>query len=99
VAVGDVVRFVPEVPGHDCRSIAGMVPEGAPGWKGKLSQEVTAAITLPGVYGYKCVPHYGMGMVGLLVAGNPSINLAAARAFRHPGKAAKAFESLLAELG
>ena len=35
-------------------------------------------IDKPGVYGFKCKPHYGMGMVGLIVVGEPVNKTAAA---------------------
>jgi pseudoazurin len=47
----------------------------------------------PGVYGVKCAPHYGMGMVGLVVVGTPT-NAAEAKAVTHPGKAKTAFAAL-----
>ena len=40
----------------------------------------------PGVYGVKCLPHYGMGMVALVVVGTPA-NKDEAMAVTHPGKA------------
>src|SRR3546814_6259395 len=52
----------------------------------------------PGVYGYKCLPHYGMGMVGVVVVGNAG-NLATAQKVSHPGKAKQVFTSLLGTIG
>ena len=46
-----------------------------------------------GVYGVKCAPHYGMGMVALVVVGEP-VNVEAAQAVKHPGKAKTAFADL-----
>jgi hypothetical protein len=45
------------------------------------------------------MPHYGMGMVGLVVVGNKEANLEAAQALKQRGKAAKTFETLFADLG
>lgn len=47
----------------------------------------------PGVYGFKCKPYYGMGMVGMVVVGTP-VNQDQAKAVKHPGKAARVFASL-----
>lgn len=96
VAVGDTVTFVPTDKSHDAESVKGMAPAGTTPFKGKISQPVTVTIDAEGVYGVKCTPHYGMGMVALIVAGNP-VNLDEAKAVKHPGKAKKTFEALLAE--
>jgi pseudoazurin len=92
-AVGDTVRFVPTDKGHNAESIKGMVPEGADAFKGLIGKEVSATVLEEGVYGVKCAPHYGMGMVALIVVGNPT-NLDAALAVKHPGKAKTAFANL-----
>ena len=49
-----------------------------------------------GAYGVKCAPHYGMGMVALIVVGKP-VNLDAAEAVKQVGKAKTAFAELFAE--
>jgi pseudoazurin len=97
VAVGDSVTFVPVDKGHDAVSIKGMVPVGAEPFKGKINQEITVVFDAPGVYGVKCVPHYGMGMVALIVAGD-AVNLDAALSVKHPGKAKVAFAAMFDEL-
>ncbi|HEX9570276.1 MAG TPA: pseudoazurin [Rhodospirillales bacterium] len=97
VEPGDSVTFVPTDKGHDAVSIKGMVPEGAAPFAGKMNQELTVVFDTPGVYGVKCVPHYGMGMVALIVAGDPG-NVAEATAVKHPGKAKVAFAGLFEEL-
>jgi pseudoazurin len=94
--IGDTVTFVPTDKGHDAESIAGMLPEGAEPFKGKMNEEVTVKIEKDGVYGVKCTPHYGMGMVALIAAGTPT-NIATAKAVKHPGKARLVFEQLLAK--
>ncbi|MBN9060209.1 pseudoazurin [Kaistia sp. MMO-174] len=96
VAVGDTVTFVPTDKSHDAESVPGMAPAGTTPFKGKISEKVTVEIGAEGVYGIKCTPHYGMGMVALIVAGKP-VNLEEAKAVKHPGKAKKAFEALLSQ--
>ena len=54
--------------------------------------------TVPGVYGVKCLPHYAMGMVALVVVDDPAPNLEAAKAASNPPMAKKRFEALFAEL-
>lgn len=95
--VGDTITFVPADKGHDAESIKGMIPEGAEPFKGKMNEQITVKLDKEGVYGVKCTPHYGMGMVALVVVGKP-VNLEEAKAVKHAGKAKKAFEALLAEV-
>jgi pseudoazurin len=71
VAVGDSVHFIATDKGHNAESIANMVPDGAQPFSGKMNEELVVKLDKPGVYGYRCKPHYGMGMVGLIVVGNP----------------------------
>ncbi len=94
--VGDTVTFVPTDKGHDAESIKGMIPADAQPFKGKISEQITVTVDKEGVYGVKCTPHYGMGMVALIVAGKP-VNLEEAKAVKQTGKAKKVFEALLAE--
>jgi pseudoazurin len=97
IEVGDSVTFVPADKGHDAVSIKGMIPDGAEAFAGKINREITVVFDAPGVYGVKCVPHYGMGMVALIVAGD-AVNLDAALAVNHPGKARQAFAAIFDEL-
>jgi len=66
---GDTVRFVPTQRGHNAESIPGMMPAGATPFRGRIDQEIVVRFTVPGLYGYKCLPHLGMGMVGLIQVG------------------------------
>jgi len=97
VEIGDTVKFVPTDKGHDAESIKGMIPEGAASFKGKINQEITYTVEKEGVYGVKCTPHYAMGMVMMIVAGEP-VNAEEAKGVRHPGKAKGYFASLFEEL-
>ena len=81
VAVGDTVTFQPTNPGHNAQTIPGAWPEGVAETRGRIGQEVTLTCSAPGVYGIYCLPHAGMGMVMVVVAGDP-VNLEAARAAR-----------------
>jgi pseudoazurin len=94
---GDTVKFVAADKGHNAESIDTMMPEGGTSFAGKINEEPSVVFDKPGVYGVKCKPHYGMGMVGLIVVGKPD-NIEKAKAATHPGKAkqnfAKLFETL-----
>ncbi|MCM5557849.1 pseudoazurin [Pleomorphomonas sp. JP5] len=98
VEPGDTVTFVATDPGHDAQSVPGMLPEGAQPFEGKIGKDLTVTFTEPGVYGVKCKPHYVMGMVGVVVVGDPAPNLEAAKAAKNPGKAGKLFKELLGSL-
>ncbi len=53
-----------------------------------MSQKITVTVNAEGIYGVKCTPHYGMGMVALILVGKP-VNLEEAGAVKHQGKAKK----------
>jgi pseudoazurin len=98
IAPGDTVHFVATDKGHNVESIDGMLPEGAQAFKSEMNKDLTVAFDKPGVYGIKCKPHYGMGMVGLVVVGEP-VNKAAAAAIEQKGKAKQTFTALFGEIG
>ena len=98
VAPGDSVHFVAADKGHNVESIDGMIPEGAAPFKGEMNKDVTVTLDKPGVYGFKCKPHYAMGMVGLVIVGDP-VNKSTAAAVEQKGKAKKKFEDLLGQIG
>lgn len=96
-APGDTIRFIPTDKTHNAESIPTMMPEGAETFKGKVNEDITITVTAEGVYGIKCMPHYPMGMVALVVVGEP-VNLEEAKAVKHPGMARKRFEAIFAEM-
>lgn len=98
IAPGDTVHFVATDKSHNVESIEGMLPAGAQPFKGEMSKDVTVAFDQPGVYGIKCKPHYGMGMVGLVVVGEP-VNKIEAAAVEQKGKAKRKFATLFGEIG
>jgi pseudoazurin len=94
---GDTIRFVATDKGHNAETIAGMLPDGAVPVAGKMGQDVSVKFDRPGVYGIKCTPHYGMGMVAMIVVGAPS-NQDAAKTVNHPGKAKQIFTAMFGRL-
>ena len=96
-AAGDTLTFIPTDKSHNAESIPGMLPEGAEKFKGKFNEKYTLTLTTEGVYGIKCLPHYGMGMVLLAIVGKP-VNLETAKAVKHPGLARKRFEAIFAQV-
>lgn len=95
-APGDTIKFVPTDKSHNAETVKGMLPDGAEAFKGKPNAEITVTVTQEGVYGVKCAPHYGMGMVALIVVGKP-VNLDAAQAVKQSGKAKTVFAELFGE--
>jgi len=98
VAPGDTVTFEPTDKSHNAETIPGMLPEGAEPFKGKLNQEISVTFDKEGVYGYKCMPHYAMGMVGVVVVGDSAPNVDEAKAVKQPGKAKKVMAELLSKV-
>lgn len=99
VQPGDTVKFLAVDPGHNTATIAEMIPKQADGWVGGINEEIEVTLEQPGFYGYKCTPHYTIGMVGLIVVeGDGKLdNLQAARAVTHRGRARSVFEEIWAE--
>ena len=94
---GDTVKWIPEDKGHNAQSIDGMAPDGGTNIDGKLNQEIEVTFDTEGTYGYKCLPHYATGMVGLVLVGDASVNFEEAKAEKHRGQAAKRFEEYFAQ--
>jgi len=94
IAPGDIVHFVAVDKGHDTESIA--MPDGAQGWKGKMSQNLDVTFNVEGLYAFKCAPHLPMGMVGLIQVGAAG-SADAINALKLPGKAKTRMGELLAE--
>lgn len=95
---GDTIKFVPVDKGHDVVSMPGLVPEGVAEIKGKISQEVSFTADKPGVYVFKCTPHFGMGMVAVIVVGDAPANLDAVKAAKMPKKAKDRLDAEIAKL-
>lgn len=97
VAPGDTVKFVATDKGHNAETVKGMLPEGATPFTGKNGEDVVVKFDKDGIYGVKCAPHYGMGMVAMIVVGSPS-NEDQAKAVPQTGKAKQVFASLFDKL-
>lgn len=94
---GDIIKFVPTDKGHNIETIKGMLPEGIESIKTKFGKEYVMIAKTEGVYGIKCSPHYGMGMIALISIGKP-INLEKAISVKHKGRAKKRFKAAFAKL-
>jgi pseudoazurin len=94
-AVGDTVKFVPVDKGHFAVTLPGMWPEGVAAAKGKVNVEFVVTMDKDGLYGFKCTPHYAMGMVALVQVGTAPVT-DAVKAIKIPGPAGKRMEAALA---
>lgn len=59
---------------HNSESIDGLIPEGAEKWNSPMSENYQRTFTEEGIYVYKCTPHIGTGMGGVIIVGEP-VNL------------------------
>ena len=100
VEAGDTVRFVATDKSHNTQSIDGMIPDGGPTWKGRINEEVSVTLDVPGLYGYKCQPHLALGMVGLIIVRGDGMasNYEAAKAVQHRARAKRVWEEIWARV-
>lgn len=94
---GDTIRFVATDKGHNVESIKGMLPDGVKKFKSKMNKGYDLVVDTEGLYGLKCTPHFGMGMVALIQVGKAT-NLDAVRAVKQRGKAKKRFDAAFAQV-
>jgi pseudoazurin len=98
IANGDTVKFVPMDKGHNAETIKDLIPEGAKPFKGKVNEEFSVTFDVDGVYGYKCLPHFAMGMAGMIVVGEAPANLEAFKGVKVPPKVAAKFEEFYPQI-
>jgi len=95
IDVGDTITWVPTNKGHNIEMVAS--PNNMK-LRSKNNKEVQITFEVPGIYYYWCIPHKGMGMIGLVVVGDDTSNkdqIAKAKAI---GKSKKKLKKLLEEL-
>ena len=78
---GDTVIWKASNPGHNTASINEMSPDSSLQWDGKINEELKITFTKEGVYGYKCTPHYILGIGGIVSVSDNTANLSAATAY------------------
>jgi len=93
---GDTITFIPTDRGHNAETIKGMIPEGAETFRSKINEEFSVTLEEEGIYGIKCTPHLGTGMVMAIQVGAPG-NLEEAKQVKLPGKAAERMEEALSQ--
>lgn len=98
VPAGAQVRFHAPEGAHNTQSTPGMVPVGAQGWRFGIRKSGVVTFDQPGFYGYHCLPHRSMGMVGLIIVEGTGMmdNFKSAQTAKHPAKAAERWADLWA---
>ncbi len=96
---GDAVTWLSVDKGHNEEFVRGAVPDEVAPFRSKLNMDVTYTFEKPGMYVYKCTPHYGLGMVGIIIVANDPENLEAVKSKRYPGKARQRLKQLFEKLG
>lgn len=99
IAKGDTVTFVPVDKGHHVETVKGMIPADATDFRGKLNETFKTTFTVDGAYLVKCPPHYGMGMVAVIVVGDAPANLDAIKTGKLSKKARQRVDAALAAAG
>lgn len=75
VEQGDSVLWKATDKTHSVAFIKGAIPKGVPLFKSPFNVDGRFVFKVPGIYVYKCVGHYGMGMIGVVVVGQNRHNL------------------------
>lgn len=68
---GQAVSWV-NMAGHNVELIEAMMPEGAEYFISTLGDDISHTFDVPGIYMYKCTPHWGARMGGGIVVGSPN---------------------------
>ncbi|MBB5576546.1 MULTISPECIES: pseudoazurin [Rhizobium] len=84
IAPGDTVTFVPTDKSHNVETYKGLIPDGAPEFKSKPSEQFQQKFDVAGDYVVKCTPHAGMGMVALIQVGDNPANVSAIKTAQVP---------------
>lgn len=95
---GDTVHFVATDPGHNAETVNNLLPEGAEPFKGAMGKELTVTFDVGGAYVIKCLPHFAMGMVALVIVGEDPANLTDIENAGMPRKAQERIDAEIAKL-
>ena len=67
---GDTVHFKATDPNHNVQSLDNLTPKGAESYTGGFNEDLKVTFEKSGLHGYKCLPHFTMGMVGIVKVGD-----------------------------
>jgi pseudoazurin len=99
IAKGDTVTFVPTDKGHNVETYKDLLPAGATPFKGKVNETTKITFDVEGAYVVKCAPHMPMGMVGLIIVGDPKSDIDAIKSAKLPPMARKRLNADIAAAG
>ena len=97
-ATGDTVNWVSTNTMHNVSFVSGGVPVGVPAFTSGFQKQISYKFSKPGIYFYKCGPHFSLGMVGVVVVGNDRSNVAALSKLDLPMAAKQRLNSFMGEL-
>ena len=97
IGPGDTVAFIAADKGHEVHTVTGMIPAGASSFDARMSENATVTFTEPGVYVIVCKPHAALGMVAVIVVGDP-VNIDKLDPSALPGKAKVKLQGLLEQI-
>ncbi|WP_088189822.1 pseudoazurin [Sphingobium sp. Z007] len=96
---GDRIIFKPTDKGHNAETIPAFYPKGATPLRGAINKEIVFTTKLQGLYGIRCLPHFGMGMIALIQIGSvKSADVDAAKAVKLPPLAKKRMIAAIARI-
>lgn len=97
IAPGDTVSFE-NMNGHITHTLEEYLPAGAEGWMSKMGENFTTPpLTVEGAYFYKCDPHWGAGMGGVIIVGTPT-NMDDVKALKPKGAAKRLYKKAVKAL-
>ena len=98
VGVGDTVTFSPPTRATTSMSSPTCFLLALGPLQGRYQQAAERDVHRAGVYVVKCDPHYGMGMVAVIVVGDDLSNLDAVKAGKNPKLAQQRLDTIFASL-
>jgi len=98
VQPGDTILFSATDKGHNVEFVDG--PDGVELPKrSRMNKDVEIVLDKPGVYAYVCTPHATMGMIGVIVVGEPTqAAVDAVRDAKMRGKSKRKYKELLQQI-
>ncbi len=97
VRSGDTITFIAADKGHEIHTAPGMIPADAASFAARMNEDATVTFTEPGVYVIVCKPHAALGMVAVIVVGDP-VNIDKIDPSTLPGKAKAKLQGLLEQI-
>ena len=98
IAVGDKVLWKATNRGHNVQFIKKGVPKGVGKFKSKVSKNTEYTFKIPGIYAYWCTPHKNMGMIGFVIVGGDTSNLAQIKKLKYRSRSKKVAAAIIPQL-